>query len=276
LIVSAVFSHLLEKMVKKSAVDTLEAFRAVADRAGMCPAAALLEPSALSSSALSSDGALEGTAEGALEEDEVGRTDWGNWEDRVNQEDREDAVGICSGRAGHLPKRQMVECVCEGASVGGYSFFEGLMRARWESGIFSVLVDAANAFDPGSFDAELTEHLLWVRVANAQQLVRALDLLLRDDNFALVAADTRGMALKELQSIQPFVWYRLQRLAHQRAGGCVIFSETPCVRCADRRTLLSAGRVLGDLDRPRQDLLATLQGAIRYQNRGEVLRVVGS
>ena len=221
--------------MEKRSVDALRAFQEAAGRAGMCPAAALLEPEALSS-----DVAVGG----------------------------ETQVGFEDGQGWHLPKQQMLECVCAGASVGGHSFLESLMRAPWESGVFSVLVDAAHSFDPASLDVELTEHLLWVRVANAKQLVRALDLLLRDDNFALVAADTRGMAVHELQSIQPFAWYRLQRLAHQRAGGCIIFTDTPCVRCADHRTLLSTGRVLDDLDRTRQDLLATLQGSVRYQNRG--------
>ncbi|MGC6425207.1 MAG: hypothetical protein ACON4O_09505 [Lentimonas sp.] len=229
-------------MAEKQSVDTLQAFRDAAVRAGMCPAAALLEPDAFSGASFAVGGSVGGRAE------------------------------VKSGSVWRLPRRQILECVCDGASVGGHSFLESLIRAPWESGIFSVLVDAANAFDPASLDADLTARLLWVRVADTRQLVHALDLLLRDDNFALVAADMRGMSACALQSIQSFEWYRLQRLAHQRAGGCVVFSDAPCVRCADQRTLLASRRVIDDLDRTRQDLLATLEDSICYQNRGQVLR----
>jgi hypothetical protein len=252
-------------MKEERSVDALQRFREVADRAGMCPAAALLEPEASSEPEASRASEL--------------RTDHSLGEGSVRSVAAEEAAGAASvlGRRGEpFPKRQMLECVCEGASVGGHSFLELLMRAPWDSGIFTVLVDSANAFDPASWDAELMEHLLWVRVANAKQLVRALDLLLRDDNFALVAADTRGIEARELQSIQPFAWYRLQRLAHQRAGGCVIFTDTPSVRCADRRTLLSENRVLDDLDRTREDLLVRLERSVCSQGRGQVLRAVGS
>ena len=221
---------------------SVEAFRALASQAGMCPAEALLDP----------EETLRMTPQepvGAADSEPVGHQPW------------------------QLPKRQMLECVCTGPSVGGQSLLESLIRAPWESGLFRVLIDAANSLDPNSFDPEVREHLLWVRVSNTTQLVRALDLLLRDDNFALVAADMRGLSTVALQSIQPFVWYRLQRLAHQRAGGCVIFSDTPSVRCADRRVRLSACRVLEDLDRTRVDLLASLEGSICFQTRGQLLAV---
>ncbi|MGJ8639313.1 MAG: hypothetical protein ACSHYA_07955 [Opitutaceae bacterium] len=207
---------------------SVDAFKALASRAGMCPATALLEPVA----------GGEPTEEGQ------------SW---------------------RLPKQELLECVCDGASVGGQSFFECLIRAPWESGVFNVLIDTANAFDPASLDTQLAERLLWVRVTSSKQLVRAMDLLLRDDNFALVAADLRGFAAKELHAIQPFAWYRLQRLAHQRAGGCVVFSDSPSVRCADRRMRLSGSRRIGDLDSTREELLASLEGTVRYQNKGKVL-----
>jgi hypothetical protein len=243
-------------MARKVAGDTLRMFRKAADGAGLCPAAALLDPSE-SQQIMAADRNTPNTQ---------------NTQNTRNIGNTLDA----SGESWRLPKRQMLECVCAGASVGGQSLLECLLRAKWESGAFSAVIDAAHALDPASLDSGLGERLLWVQVAGAKQLVRALDLLLRDDNFALVAADLRGLPAKELQAIQPFSWYRLQRLAHQRAGGCVIFSDLPSVRCADQRMLLAQPRSLDDLDRRRIDLLSDLEGSVRLHNRGQVLRVVGS
>lgn len=217
--------------------QSADAFKALAGRTGMCPAAALLEPAS----------AADSTEEPAETELEVGSP----WE---------------------LPKRQLLECVCEGASVGGQSLLECLLRAPCETGVFNALIDASCSLDPATLLDGIGERLLWVQVRGSQQLVRALDLLLRDDNFALVAADLRGVPVAQLQAIQPFAWYRLQRLAHQRAGACVILSDTPSVRCADRRMRLSECRRLEDLDRCRTDLLSALERSARTYNRGQVLR----
>jgi len=221
---------------------SVDAFKALAGRTGMCPAAALLDPVERVGAA----GSVE-LANGQLESE--------------------------MGEPWQLPKRQLLECVCAGASVGGQSLLESLLQAPWDSGVFNALIDASNALDPCSLQEGLGERLLWVQVRGAAQLLRSLDLLLRDDNFALVAADVRGVAANELQSIPPFAWYRLQRLAHQRAGGCVIFSDGPSVRCADRRMLLSRPRSLEDLDRTRADLLSELKTSVRMHNRGQVLAV---
>lgn len=166
---------------------SVDAFKALAGRTGMCPAAALLDPVERVGAA----GSVE-LANGQLESE--------------------------MGEPWQLPKRQLLECVCAGASVGGQSLLESLLQAPWDSGVFNALIDASNALDPCSLQEGLGERLLWVQVRGAAQLLRSLDLLLRDDNFALVAADVRGVAANELQSIPPFAWYRLQRLAHQRAG----------------------------------------------------------
>jgi len=240
---------LIGSMAGKGADDTFRTFREAADRVGLCPATALLDPAEHQQGA-----AAEGDRAAAA--------------GRIPQ----NAFDL-SGESWRLPKRQLLECVCAGASVGGQSLLECLLRAKWESGVFSAVIDAAHALDPASLGSDLSERLLWVQVKGVQQLVRALDLLLRDDNFALVAADLRGLPAREIHAIQPFSWYRLQRLAHQRAGGCVIFSDLPSVRCADHRVLLSQPRSLDDLDRRRIDLLDDLEGSVRLHNRGQVLAV---
>lgn len=225
-------------------------FRELADRAGMCPAATLLEPEERLASAVSAPAAGKGLPAG-----EGGQGAPEN-----------------PGQAWALPKRQLWECVCAGPSVGGQSLLESLWRAPWRTGAYHALVDTASGLDPETLHDGLSERLLWVPVRGPEQAVRALDLLLRDDNFALVAADLRGLSTSQLGEIQPFVWYRLQRLAHQRAGGSVILSNAPSVRCADRRILLAEPRRLEDLDRSRDALLEDLEASTRSYPRGQLPR----
>ena len=224
-----------------------QTFKELADRAGMCPAAALLDPEERAVP-VSAAGTGLSARSGAQE------------------------VPENSGQAWALPKRQFWECVCAGPSVGGQSLLECWLRAPWRTGAYHAFVDTASALDPETLHDGLSECLLWVPVRGPEQTVRALDLLLRDDNFALVAADLRGLSASQLQAIPPFAWYRLQRLAHQRAGGAVVLSSAPSVRCADRRILLSEPRRLEDLDRSREALLQDLEASVRSYPRGQLPR----
>ena len=228
----------------------MTAFKELADRAGMCPASALMDPAELSTEDVSR--ATVGAARGASASEDAGM---GPGE---------------TGRAWALPQRQLWECVCGGPSVGGQSLLECMLRAPWRSGAYHALVDTASGLDPETLHDGLGDRLLWVPVRGAEQAVKALDLLLRDDNFALVAADLRGFSSTQLQGIQPFVWYRLQRLAHQRAGGALILSDAPSVRCADRRIRLASCRRLEDLDTPREALLQHLEATTRSYSRGQL------
>lgn len=216
-----------------------EVFRSLADQAGMCSAAALLE---------SPERVVDGLPASVTS---------------VPQ-------SADAGQEWSLPRRQLWECVCAGPSVGGQSLLECLLRASWQTGAYHALVDTAFGLDPESLCDDLAERLLWVPVRGPQQTVRALDLLLRDDNFALVAADLRGLHADQLQKIQPFAWYRLQRLAHQRAGGSLVLSDQPSVRCADRRIFLARPRVLEDLDRNRGTLLDHLEATTQSYPRGQI------
>jgi hypothetical protein len=164
----------------------------------------------------------------------------------------------------------MVECICVGASVGGQSVLECFLRAPWEAGVFHALVDGGRSLDPESLAAGLGERLLWVPVEGVDAMVRALDVLFRDENFGFVGADLRGFSPRELQSVRPFVWYRLQRLVHQRRGGCLLLTEQASVRCADRRLVLRQPRQLAQLDREREQLLAGMEAGLQLLGRGQV------
>ncbi|NBB80405.1 MAG: hypothetical protein GVY36_13355 [Verrucomicrobia bacterium] len=241
-----------------SAKETAQAFRDLADRAGMCPAAALLDPQD-DEAPLPGSASESATASGLNGAPDATPT-------------RSGACTSTDDQAWALPRRQLWECVCAGPSVGGQSLLECLLRASWQTGAYHALVDTASGLDPETLHDGLGEHLLWVPVRGPEQVVRVLDLLLRDDNFAFIAADLRGLSPAEVHRIQPFAWYRLQRLAHQRAGGALILSDAPQIRCADRRILLNQTRTLDDLDQSRDTLLDRLEATTRSYARGQVPR----
>lgn len=242
-------------------VKGLKGFKELADRAGMCSAAALLDPQ-------------ENWANVPTPLSNLPSSSSSNPPLNSANQPRAAAPGVClgdqGGQAWYLPKRQLWECVCSGPSVGGQSLLECLLRASWQTGAYHALVDTTTGLDPETLYEGLEENLLWIPVRGADQTVRALDLLLRDDNFALVAADLRGLSSSEVQRIQPFAWYRLQRLAHQRAGGAVILSNAPLVRCADRRILLQHSRSLHDLDQSRDTLLQQIEATTRSYARSQM------
>lgn len=238
-----------------SATGTAQAFKDLASRAGMCPAAALLDPGEA------------GAVPGADSE-----SDRLTAEHPMRYSDRNPLTA--AGQAWALPKRQLWECVCAGPAVGGQSLLECLLRSPWQTGAYHALVDTATGLDPETLHDGLRENLLWVPVRGPEQTVRALDLLLRDDNFALVATDLRGLSQTEVSRIPPFVWYRLQRLAHQRAGGAIILSMAPQVRCADRRIFLTQHHRLDDLDESRNTLLSRLEATTRSYSRGQEPRAI--
>lgn len=246
---------LLLFMGRMSEKASVTAFRELADRTGMCPAAALIDPPEMRSGHPGDPGDGPHAPAAAARGEQESLT-----------------AAAVSGECGHgwtLPRRQLWECVCAGPSVGGQSLLECMLRAPWSTGAYHALVDTASSLDPETLHDGLEDRLLWVPVQGPDQAVKALDLLLRDDNFALVAADLRGLSPSQLRKIPPFAWYRLQRLAHQRAGGALILSGMPSVRCADRRIFLAESRRLEDLDVPREALLQHLEVTTRSYPRGQ-------
>lgn len=164
------------------------------------------------------------------------------------------------------PEGRFVECVCRGESVGGHSLLEHLLRQNQAHGSYAALVDAADALDPGTLAPGLEMALLWARCGNARQALKCLDVLLRDDNFSLVTADLRG-AERELRRLPHTMWYRLQRLAHQRTGRFVLFVCEHLTSCADIQLHLAQPLSWAKLDQPREEQQAVLAHELRHQRR---------
>ncbi len=165
-------------------------------------------------------------------------------------------------------RRQLLECVCAGESVGGQTYLEGLLRSNLEGGVFAALVDVHPVLDLETLWPGCGRNLLWVRCGGVLQALKCLDLLLRDENFTRVLGDFRGAAARELRRVPSTTWYRLQRLAHQREGGCTLFTDRALVPCADLRCFFEEAREAADFWRTREDLQAELGRRMQIDRGG--------
>lgn len=122
-----------------------------------------------------------------------------------------------------------------------------------------VLVDGADAFDPGSFSGTACSKLLWVRCRSAVEMIKAADLLVHDGNVPFVLLDATGLARRDLSALPASAWWRLKQTVERTGGRLVVMASFPLVPCATLRLSLSAGLSLRDFDSPREELLDRLQ-----------------
>lgn len=142
------------------------------------------------------------------------------------------AIGIPTGEprldailGGGLPKGDFTELVGNGAGSGSAQVIHALLREEALAGRFVALVDGTDSFDVDAVEPEVLGHLLWVRCQNAEEAMKAADILLRDRNFPLVIVDLKQNPAKQLRKITITMWHRFGRLLEQ--SGATVLVVTP-------------------------------------------------
>ena len=163
-------------------------------------------------------------------------------------------------RAEAFPLGAISEVVPAGPGAGVALLVAGLLGEPAETSPHPelVLVDGADAFDPGSFTGAACSKLLWVRCGSALDMLKAADLLVHDGNVPFVLLDATGVARRDLNSLPAAAWWRLKQTVERTGGRLVVLAAFPLVPCASLRLSLSAGLSLHDFDRPRGELLERL------------------
>ncbi len=114
--------------------------------------------------------------------------------------------------AGGLPRGGLTE-ICGPPCSGHTSVLLAALAARTQESEACALIDAQDAFDP--YSAEIAgvklRNLLWVRCRNADQSLRAADLLLQAGGFGLIALDLSDIPIKIARSIPLNAWFRFRR-----------------------------------------------------------------
>lgn len=147
------------------------------------------------------------------------------------------------------------------AGSGGLFLGAALAMLRRTRG-FGALVDAGRSFDPQGADPRALRRLLWVRCGDAQQAVKAADLLLRDGNLPLLLVDFQRVPARELRRIPASTWHRFQRLVEQTGTAFVVLSPAPMVEGAQVRIAVKNHWSLAAMRRRRGCLLAELEAQV--------------
>ena len=135
-----------------------------------------------------------------------------NYRDRNVFEVVSTGIPSLDAAVGGLPRGAMTE-ICGPPCSGRTSLLLSALAARTAEGEACALVDARDSFDPSLASAAgvLLEKLLWVRCQNADQALRAADLLIQSGGFGLVAVDLSDVAPKIVRYVPLNAWFRFRR-----------------------------------------------------------------
>jgi hypothetical protein len=113
---------------------------------------------------------------------------------------------------GGLPRGCMTEIFGE-ACTGRTSLLLAALAARTQDAEICALVDGRDAFDPESalLAGVNLRQLLWIRCKNADQALRATDLLIQGGGFGMIALDLSDIAPRSVRQVPLNVWFRFRR-----------------------------------------------------------------
>lgn len=135
-----------------------------------------------------------------------------------------------------VPLHALTEiCGSNLASSGKTSVLMSLL-AHATRNHFCALVDAGDAFDPGSARAagmDLTR-LLWVRCGKSKMKLRPLeqafkvaDILLQSNGFGLIAVDLSNLGEQIVGKVPLSSWFRFSRVIEQQPAALVFIEQEP-------------------------------------------------
>lgn len=125
---------------------------------------------------------------------------------------------------GGIARGAMTEMV-SGPGAGSALALRALLRQCHAQGQLMGLVDGLDSFDPGTVEPALLSKLFWARCRNADEALKATDILLRDRNWPLIVLDLKLNPAAQLRKISGTTWYRWQRITRQ--SGTTFVALTP-------------------------------------------------
>ena len=167
-----------------------------------------------------------------------------------------------------LPKGAISELVSPEPSGGSAMLLANLVRSATANGHFIALIDGRDSFDPQSLGPLDCQRLLWVRCRNADETVKAADLVLRDGNLPFVVVDLRLNLQRELRRLNNQVWFRLQTLVNKTAATCLILTPSALVSSARVRLTLKEPLPLAALEERQRDLLQSVHLYMTRKRKG--------
>lgn len=134
-----------------------------------------------------------------------------------------------------------------------------LLRHAAATNQFVALVDGQDSFDAATVEQSALSRLLWIRCTNADEAMKAIDLVLRDGNLPLVLLDLALNPEAQLRKIPAPTWYRFQRIVEESTAVFVVFTPRAMISPAQARVTLRSRFDLGALERTQDELLRELE-----------------
>jgi len=144
---------------------------------------------------------------------------------------------------GGLPRGAMTE-ICGPGGSGRTSLMLSALALRTAEGEACAYIDAHNAFDPYSAEANGVElsRLLWVRCARIDQAFRATDLVLHAGGFGLVALDLGDFPPETVRGLPLYVWFRFRRAVEHTPTIFLVLEQEPHAKsCASLVVQMETG-----------------------------------
>jgi hypothetical protein len=135
-----------------------------------------------------------------------------DWQSRPAPEYVPSGIAALDEATGGLPRGCLTE-IFGPASSGRTSLLLSIFAAATHREEVCALIDAEDAFDPASASAAgvQLDRLLWVRCDNAENSLKAADLLIQGGGFGMVALDLGDTPPATARRISLTSWFRLRR-----------------------------------------------------------------
>jgi hypothetical protein len=160
------------------------------------------------------------------------------------------------------------EIVSESRTAGTASLLRHFIHQAAAHRQFVALVDSQDSFDAAAVEPAALERLLWIRCHNADEALKAADLVLRDGNLPLVIIDFAFAPAAELRRIAAPTWYRFQRIVEERGSTCLVFTPRPMISPARTRVVLRTQFHLDALSCDAEALVESINIDVREARRG--------
>src|ERR1043166_1801112 len=113
-----------------------------------------------------------------------------------------------------------------------------LLRRAAAQKQFVALVDGLDSFDAAAVEQPTLDRLLWIRCRNADEAVKATDLVLRDGNLPVVLLDLAISPDVQLRKIPAPTWYRFQRIVEESTTTFIVLTPRAMISPAEVRVTL--------------------------------------
>jgi hypothetical protein len=160
---------------------------------------------------------------------------------------------------GGFPNHAITEVIASRCGCGSALFLNQLLRQAAKQNHFAALIDGRDSFDVSAIPQKVLSRLLWIRCANADEAIKAADLVLRDGNLRLVLLDLSFNPESELRKISAPTWYRFQRILEDSNAVLMVLTPRAMISPAELRITLRARFDLDAMLRKQSDLVSELE-----------------